>query len=157
MYSSIILLILVALVAQSLAFTSRWVAPRAASRQALRMSDNTQWDALRAKYQSNPNYNPMADPEAQAMLENLIPNEFRDLNNAIERLRVALTDATTGPDAIENIDTVLSQFTKEELISSPQSQWFRDGRPEPEEPFSEAKLDELTEKAKREYPQVPME
>jgi len=152
-----IIVIVVLIIANAAAF--RWM-PLARPMFSLKMSDNdkeAQWDVLRAKYQANPNYDPMADPEAQAVLENLIPTEFRDMTNAIERLRVALVDATTGTDAIEDIDNVLSQFNKDELISSPQSKWFSEGRKDPDVPFSQEKLDELTEQAKKQYPAVPMD
>lgn len=110
-------------------------------------------EAIKAKYRSNPNYNPLTDPEAAPIIENLIPSEVRDFTNALERFRIALEDATSGPDAVGDIDESSKQFDKKDLISSPQSKWFKEGRPN--EDYSQSKADEAIEKLKKKYPEVP--
>ena len=74
---------------------------------SLQMSDGVDpLEAIRAKMASDPSYNPMSDPQAMQVLESMIPQEMKDLPNAVERLKVSFTDATTGQDAIEDLNAV---------------------------------------------------
>jgi hypothetical protein len=135
------------------------------SSSVLRMSEaptdanEAQWDILRKKYQANPNYNPMNDPEAAPILENLIPNEFRELKNALQRLRVAFVDASTAPKDADgtpgeafDLDKMAAQFDKKELIQSPQSKWIKEGMQDVD--YSASKAEELLEELKKKYPQA---
>jgi hypothetical protein len=130
------------------------------SRSILKMSSNDPMDAIRAKMASDPNYDPMKDPQAMQQLEAMIPQEMREFANAIERLKVAFTDATTGNESIEDLDSRLETIAKGlkggDLISSPQSDFFRNGMPEDNPPFDAAKLKELAEEARRDHPEVPL-
>ena len=87
----------------------------------------------------------------------MIPPEMKDFPNAVERLKVAFTDATTGQEAIDDLDKVSTDFgaDKKALISSPTSQFFTQGTPESD--FNEANKDELFKKVREEHPDVPLE
>jgi len=92
------------------------------------------------------------------VLEQQVPQELREASNAIERMRVAINDASEGTEAVENLDAAAGKYTTAELISSPQSEWFKGGQPnETDGAFSEAKKAELLEEMKKAYPDVPME
>eukprot|EP01035_Chromulina_nebulosa_P018052 gene18052-23697_t len=112
-------------------------------------------DAIRAKMQSNPNYNPLSDPEAAQVIENLIPAEFRDVLNAIERLRVAVKDGTTGPDAATDLDKDSKSFNFNDLISTPNSQFFKKGR-QVDGKFDPALIEELKADLRKAYPDIPV-
>lgn len=119
-------------------------------------------DAIRAKMASDPSYNPMQDQQAMQILESKIPSEVRDVSNAVERLRVAIKDATEGTDAINDLDGSAAKFGGQGeggagLISSPQSAWFKEGQPnEKDGSFSQSRKDELMAKLKSAYPEVPL-
>lgn len=126
------------------------------SNKSLRMSTpEDPMAAIRAKMAANPNYNPMTDPEAAGSLEAMIPTEYRDVLNALERFRVALVDADQGPESLKAIDDAARSMNINEIISSPTSKWIKDGRPKPDVPFSESTAAGLVEKVKAEFPQVP--
>jgi hypothetical protein len=111
-------------------------------------------EAIRAKMKADPSYDPMKDPEAMRVLESKLPPQFREFPNAIQRLRVAITDATTGVEAVDNLDARAADFPdKKELISSPQSEWFQSGLPTAE--FNAKEKAELLEKLKKSHPNVP--
>ena len=125
----------------------------------LQMSDMPGGDpleAIKAKMAADPSYNPMSDPQAMQVLESMIPQEMKDLPNAVERLKVSFTDATTGQDAIENLDQVSSEFEgeKKSLLQSPSSQFFTSGTPSPEG-FDENEKADLFKKLREDYPDVP--
>lgn len=111
--------------------------------------------AIRAKMQENPNYNPLTDPEAAAALETLVPDHMKEIPNAIERLKAAFQDATTGANAIADLDAVAAGITnKRDLISSPQSDLFsRENKkgPDPTE------VQRLIDKLRQQYPEIPYE
>ena len=120
------------------------------------MSTNDPLGAIKARMASDPNYDPLKDPEALRQIEALIPSELRDLSNAFARLEVAFKDATSGVDAVDNLDKRAADFpNKTELISSPQSNWFKSGLPADDAPFSSKKKDEAFEKLRKDYPEVP--
>jgi hypothetical protein len=74
------------------------------------------------------NYDPLTDPEATAIIEGMVSPEIRELPNAIDRLMVAFTDATTGAEAVEDLDAAAATFPPEELWSSaPSSDWGKSG------------------------------
>ena len=58
------------------------------------------------------------------VLEQQVPAELREASNAIERLKVAIKDASEGTEAVENLDEAAAKYTSNELISSPQSEWY---------------------------------
>ena len=125
----------------------------------LNMSDMPGGDpleAIKAKMAADPSYNPMSDPQAMQVLESMIPQEMKDLPNAVERLKVSFTDATTGQDAIEDLDKLASDFQgdKKTLLQSPSSQFFTGGMPKPED-FDENTKADLFKKLREEYPDVP--
>ena len=123
---------------------------------SLRMAEDPM-AAIKAKMAADPNYDPMKDPEAISKIESMIPSELRDLSNAVARLEVAFKDATTGVDAVDNLDKRAAEFpNKNELISSPNSQWFKAGQPADNVPFSSSKKDAAFEKLRQEYPEVPV-
>lgn len=122
--------------------------------------DDPNLDAIRAKMQADPNYNPMTDPEAAAALDSLIPDYLKEIPNSIERLNVAFKDATTGAEAIEDLDKFAASFeNKRELISSPQSDFFMNGMKVDSSAAgdSEAELEELLKKLQKEYPDIPFD
>ena len=132
--------------------------PRMLKRMVLPMSDAAGADAaveaIRAKMAADPNYNPMADPQAMQVIDSLIPATMREFPNAIDRLKVAFQDATTGADAVSDLDAAAATFSnKQELISSPQSKWIKNGMQSTD--FSKSRLDELYSKVRQEFPDVP--
>ena len=90
------------------------------------------------------------------VLESMIPQEMKDLPNAVERLKVAFTDATTGADAIEDINSVAKDFQGEKasLLSSPASKFFTSGSVAPTD-FDENEKANLFKKLREDYPDVP--
>ena len=105
----------------------------------------------------DPNYDPMKDPDAIRQIENMIPTDLRDISNAIARLQVAFKDSTSGTEAVDDLDARAKEFpNKRELISSPQSKWFKETNPTEDKPFSSARLQELQDKLRKEYPEVPL-
>jgi hypothetical protein len=128
---------------------------------SLKMAENNPLDEIKAKMKANPNYNPMTDPQAAAALDLMIPDYLKELPNAMERLSVAFKDATTGADAIGDIDKVAESFeNKRELISSPQSEFFRSGMQAPSGGSGDdvaAEIESLVSKLRQQYPEVPFE
>ena len=108
---------------------------------------------LRKKMQSDPNFDPSKDPRMMEALESMIPQELRDMPMAVERLIVAFKDATSGVDAVTNIDEAAKMFGSESLISSPQSKWFQGGAQD--ETYSESSKKDLLQKLKAAHPEVP--
>ena len=156
MQSTISLAILCILVVSN-AFTFMH-SPRIVKRMALSMSDptgaNAAVEAIRAKMAADPNYNHMADPQAMQVIESLIPATMREFPNAIDRLKVAFQDATSGPDAVADLNVAADTFSsKQELISSPQSKWIKGGMQSTD--FSQSRLDDLYNKVRQEFPDVP--
>ena len=113
-------------------------------------------EAIKAKMAADPSYNPMSDPQAMQVLESMIPQEMKDLPNAVERLKVSFTDATTGQDAIEDLDQVASGFEgdKKSLLQSPSSSFFSGGMESPDG-FDENEKANLFKKLREDYPDVP--
>eukprot|EP01039_Chlorochromonas_danica_P003942 gene3942-4313_t len=124
---------------------------------ALHMSTNEEdpMEAIRAKMKANPNYDPTKDPEAMRALESEITGPLREFPNAIQRLRVAYQDVTSGLDPIDDLDARVSAMGADSkgLISSPQSTWLKEGMPA--EKVDKAKKQALREKLRKEFPQVP--
>ena len=125
--------------------------------QSLRMSSPDPLEEIRAKMKSQPGYNPMQDPQAMQVLEGMIPAELKEIPNAVERLKVAMKDATTGTNAVPDLDKVAADFKgpKKDLISTPTSQWMKDGMPNDNPSFSESKKADLKAKVKAAFPEVP--
>lgn len=121
------------------------------------MSSPDPMDEIRQKMASDPNYNPMQDPQAQAALEAMIPSEMKELPNALERLRIAMKDATTGASAVTDLNKVASEYKgpKTDLISSPQSEWMKGGMPNDNPAFSDSRKKELLGKIKSAFPEIP--
>jgi hypothetical protein len=113
-------------------------------------------DEIRQKMATDPNYNPMQDPQAQAALEAMIPSEMKELPNALERLRIAMKDATTGASAVSDLNKVASEYKgpKTDLISSPQSEWMKGGMPNDNPAFSDSRKKELLGKVKTAFPEI---
>ena len=114
---------------------------------------------IRAKMAQDPSYDPMKDPAAMQQLEQMIPSEMRDFPQAVERLKVAFTDATTGPDAktAAELGEILATIAeKRELISSPNSAWVQGGMQQGES-TNEEKLNDLYNQVKAANPDVPEE
>ena len=53
------------------------------------------------------------------------------------------------------MDAATQGFERKDLISSPQSEWFKGGYPSDSEAFSESKKDEYKKAVKSKYPNVP--
>lgn len=127
-------------------------------RTGLSMVSNAADDALasiRAKMQANPNYNPLTDPEAAAALDTLVPDYMKEIPNAIERLKTAFQDATTGANAIADLDSIAAGVVnKRELISSPQSDLFNHENKKSPDP---AELRRLVDELRQQYPEIPYE
>jgi hypothetical protein len=90
----------------------------------------------------------------------MIPSEYREFANAMERLKVAFGDATSGVDSLENLDDLagIAADTKiAELLSSPQSKYFQDGAQDEEIPFDGEATKDLLADVQRDFPEVPME
>lgn len=123
-------------------------------------SEDPNIDAIRAKMQADPNYNPMTDPHAAEVLDSLIPDYLKEIPNSIERLNVAFKDATSGAEAIDDLDKFAASFeNKRELISSPQSDFFLNGMKVDASGAgdSEAELEELLKKLQQQYPDIPFD
>ncbi|KAJ1427502.1 hypothetical protein B484DRAFT_397167, partial [Ochromonadaceae sp. CCMP2298] len=115
-------------------------------------------DAIRAKMDADEMYNPMTDPEAAELLDDLIPPHLKEFPNAIERLRVAFADAATGPEAVEDIDAAAEAFPdKVALLSTPTSNWGKGGMKGGKGPPDEAKMAELWEEMRKAYPDMTFE
>ena len=125
--------------------------------QRLKMSSPDPLEEIRAKMKSQPGYNPMQDPQAMQVLEGMIPAELKEIPNAVERLKVAMKDATTGANAVPDLDKVASDFKgpKKDLISAPTSQWMKDGMGNDNPSFSASKKADLKAKVKAAFPEVP--
>ena len=109
-------------------------------------------NALKTKM-SDPSYNPATDPDYSRLMSSLVPTELRDISGALERLKVAFKDATTGVDAVTDLDNIAAQFSdKKDVISSPTSKWMKSGFPD--EPASESKLSDLLTKLKKDFPEA---
>ena len=114
-------------------------------------------DAIKQKMAADPNYNPMQDPQAMQVLEGMVPLEMREVSGAIQRLKVAFTDATTGNDAftLQELNNAAAKYdTKQELISSPNSDFIRSGLSEDVD-VSDSRIQELIDQLKAENPEVP--
>ena len=137
----------------------RLAPPRLACRamQRLQMSSADPLEEIRAKVKADPSYNPMQDPQAMQVLESMIPAEIKEIPNAVERLKVAIKDASSGPNAVVDLDKVASDFKgpKSDLISTPTSKWMKDGLPNDNPSFSEATKNDLKQKVKAANPDVP--
>ena len=102
-------------------------------------------DAIKQKMAADPNYNPMQDPQAMQVLEGMITMEMREVSGAIQRLKVAFTDATTGNDAftLQQLNEAAAKYdNKQELISAPNSDFIRSGMSEDVD-VSDARIQEL--------------
>ena len=118
------------------------------SRTVLRAS-SPEVDAIRQRMQSDPSYNPMTDPEAMAAIESLIPEELKEIPNAVARLKVAMTDA----QSVSGLEDAAKKFTnKGDLISSPTSEWFQQSMPADSPAFSESELADVVERVRSSYP-----
>jgi hypothetical protein len=106
--------------------------------------------ALKAKLESDPSYNPTKDPQVQPLLQEILPSHVRDISNSLGRLKVSFQDATSGTEAVEDLNASAASFpNKAELISSPQSAWFKSGSPDDDVPFDNAKKQALLSKLKK--------
>ena len=138
------------------AFRSKYI-----STSSLRMSDAPvdPMEAIRARMAQDPSYEPLKDPATMQQLESMIPSEYREFANAMERLKVAFADAQGGVDGLEDLDSLaaIAINTKVgELLSSPQSKFFQGGAADEEIPFDEEKLRDLLADVQRDFPDVPM-
>ena len=133
------------------------VAARARAQQRLQMSSPDPLEEIRAKAKADPNYNPMQDPQAMQVLESMIPAEIKEIPNAVERLKVAIKDSSSGPNAVADLNKVAADFTgpKSDLISTPTSAWMKAGMPNENPSFSESLKNELKQKVKSANPDVP--
>ena len=116
-------------------------------------------DAIRARMAQDPSYDPLKDPQAMQQLESMIPTEYREFGNAMERLKVAFADASSGVDGLEDLDSLAAiaiNTTVGQLLSSPQSKFFQSGAADDEVPFDENKLKDLLADVQRDFPDVPM-
>ena len=125
--------------------------------KALKMSSSEEdpLEELKRRMQQDPNFNPATDPRMAEALEAAVPSELRDIPLAVERLIVAFRDATTGVDAVENLDESAKMFTDEKFISTPQSKWFKEGAPKEE--YSSSTKSSLRDKLTRNHPEVKLE
>lgn len=154
----VVALLLAVLVSAISAFrVSRMSVSSISSRVSLRMSTADPMDEIRAKMEADPSYNPMSDPQAMQVLEGMLPDELKEIPNAIDRMRVALQNAMTGADAVNDIDAAAAGFTnKQDLISTPTSAWMKAGMPNDNPAFSETLKAEFFEKVRQENPDVPV-
>lgn len=118
---------------------------------------NPALEAIKAKMAADPNYDPMKDPEAMSTIESMIPDSLRELSGSLARLEVAFKDADAN---LEGTDATLNKaaegfVNKKELVSSPNSQWFKDGLPAAS--FDSAKKEELEKALASKYPEVKKE
>lgn len=87
------------------------------------------------------------------MLEKLIPKEWQEFPGVLNRLKVALTDATSGSEAstLEELSKYAKDLGPKEMISSPNSDWFKEGCPD-EGPIDVGELKKLREQLLQEFP-----
>lgn len=148
--------VLIILVLQYASAFRAFISPKRSTFLSLRMAEDPM-AAIKAKMAADPNYDPMKDPEAVSKIESMIPAELRDLSNAIARLEVAFKDSTSGADAVDDLDKRSADFpNKNDLISSPNSKWFKSGQPADDVPFSSSKKEAAFDKLRQEYPEVPV-
>ena len=157
--NAIIKFLAVLVFATGLATAFTLPAPRFGRLQRLHMSSPDPMDAIREKMKTDPNYNPMQDPQAMQVLENSVPSEIKELMGAIERVKVAIKDATSGANAVTDLNKVASEFTapKSDLISTPTSTWFKEGMKNDNPSFNANLKAELKAKVKAANPEVPEE
>jgi hypothetical protein len=113
-------------------------------------------DPIRAKIAADPSYDPTKDPEAMRVLEGIIPDHYREFYNAAERLRASLKAATSGVAAVEKLDENAAQWLStndKELISTPTSAWFKQGKPAAK--VNKTEKESLKQKLKNKFPEVP--
>lgn len=110
-------------------------------------------DRFKAKRAADPNYDPLNDPEFMQSLESLVPDELREVYNAMNRLQTAVTEANSRAEGMDDYDQRVSALNKLDLVSSPQSEWFKSGMPT--EMPNEETLQKLREEMKAKYPQIP--
>lgn len=114
-------------------------------------------DEIRSRMKTDPSYNPMADPKAAPLLESLIPDYLKEIPNAVDRLEAALKDATSGTDAIGDLDKMAASFeNKQDLISSPQSDFFAKGMVIEGGDTTGEDVDSLINGLREQYPEVPL-
>lgn len=155
---NLLIFALILAVANSFSISLKSRIVRGTSLQPVRMAsvEDDPLEELKKKMKADPNFDPTKDPRMMEALESTIPKELRDMPMAVERLIVAFKDATSGVDAVDNIDDAAKMFGTENLISSPQSKWFQGGSKD-EDGYSESNKKDLLQKLKAAHPEVPME
>ena len=158
MFFAVTCLILVSVNVHAFSFKSMLAGRVSRIDYALKMAEQLTPDqeaalnALKTKM-SDPSYNPTTDPDYSRLMSSLVPTELREISGALERLKVAFKDATTGVDAVADLDNIAAQFSdKKEVISSPTSNWMKSGFPD--EVASESKLSDLLDKLKKDFPEA---
>ncbi|RYH30932.1 hypothetical protein EON65_03890 [archaeon] len=136
------------------ALASRFTVRLIRSSTQLKMSTPDPMDAIRAKMQADPNYDPMKDPEAMRILDSMIPEQLREFGNAIAKLKVALADSITGVESVKDLNKRVAGMEKKGAISSPTSQWFKSGMPKPT--VDKAAKQQAKEEIKRQFPQAAL-
>lgn len=118
-----------------------------------------QLDKIRAKM-SQPGYDPMKDPEAVRILNNMVPDVLKSALNSLRRTKATMETEMSATIGVEDLDETSKMFQlKDVLMSSPQSKVFKkyqsQGVPETPSQPDEQRFQELKAKFASQLPPKP--
>lgn len=115
-------------------------------------------ESIKAKI-SSPSYDILADPEAAEYLNSILPPELNNLRKSLADLMVTSKEIESGLNEVNTSDyeEFISTFKLSDYVTSPRSDWMRNGMPEDDNPpFSEEKLEEYRQKVLDEHPDAQL-
>jgi hypothetical protein len=81
---------------------------------------------IKAKMESDPNYRILADPQAQAIVQQMLPQSLKDITFALQRAKNAFDEAQAAPNAITNFDDAFKVADPSfKNIAAPKSKFFK--------------------------------
>lgn len=104
------------------------------------------------KMKSDPNYNPLKDPEVLKVLQSKMPESLKGITMSLEKIKASLAEDLEGNDPIPNIEEMLGKIDKSTLAKGINSSWLNEEVSDVEAKEKEA--DALLQELKNEYPFV---